>query len=162
MNVEGYIFVPSIMRCMMKRTFFVILVLLVSCSKKPKELIGTWEVNSPYYSATYAIEEQEGKIVGRVIYYNDDTYIYTETGSEKDIFLHQLQKKDNLYIDAFSGATMTKKNMTMRLIGKDTLEVTSYIKGTPLREFWIKKNEPKKLNKNKSDSPNHNSYNEIR
>lgn len=123
---------------MKTRAYFLLLV-LVSCSKTPKELIGTWQVSSPYYRATYAIEEQDKNIVGRIIYYNDDTYIYRETGTKKDLFLKDIQKKGALYIDAYSGATITKKNLTMKLKGKDTLEVTSYIKNKPLKEFWIKK-----------------------
>lgn len=124
----------------MKRgILYLLLMLLISCSGKPKELIGIWQLDSPYYRATYAIEEQDEKIIGRILYYNDDTYVYTETGTQKDIFLHQIAKNDSIYIDALSGATITKKEITMRLIAKDTLEVTSYIKNKPLKEFWIKK-----------------------
>lgn len=124
---------------MKKGIFCAFVLLLISCSKKPKELIGTWQVKSPYYRAIYGIEEQDQKIIGRVVYYNDDTYVYRETGAKKDFFLRDIQKKGSLYIDAYSGATITKKNLTMKLKGKDTLEVISYIKNKPLKEFWIKK-----------------------
>jgi len=136
---EACIFALSITLIMKKGIFFLLLLLLISCSKKPKELIGVWEVKSLFYKATYCIEDKDDKIIGRIIYYNDGTYIYKETGTEKDIFLHKIEKKSGLYIDAISGATITKKETTMKLVGKDTLEVISYIKNRPLKEYWIKK-----------------------
>ncbi|MDT7832618.1 hypothetical protein RQM59_09515 [Flavobacteriaceae bacterium S356] len=124
---------------MKKLIFYLLLLALISCSNSPKELAGIWEVKSPFYKAIYSIEDQNDKMVGKILYYNDDTYIYRETGTKKDVFLHQLEKKGDLYIDAISGATISKKGITLKLIGKDTLEVTSYIRNNPLKEFWIKK-----------------------
>lgn len=124
---------------MKKGLFFTAFLLLLSCAEQPKELIGIWQVNSPYYKATYSIEEQNNVIVGKVKYYNDDTYIYRETGTDKDIFLHKITRKDSIYIDAVSGATITKKELIIKQKSEDTLEVTTYIHNKPLKEFWIKK-----------------------
>ena len=124
----------------MKKTFyFVLLFSVLSCSKKPTELIGIWEVKTSYHKATYSIEEHENRIVGRVKYYDDNTYIYKESGTHKDIFLHKLKRKDSIYIDAISGATMTNKELVIQRKHEDTLEVTKYIHNKPLKEFWIKK-----------------------
>ena len=119
--------------------FFLSLIGLTSCSKKPQELIGIWEVKTPYHKAIYSIEEEEDKIVGKIKYYNDHTYIYQETGSSKDIFLHKLKRKDSLYIDAISGATVSNQSLIIKRRHPDTLEVTQYIHNKPLQEFWIKK-----------------------
>lgn len=124
----------------MKKVIFLITVLtLSSCVNKPKELIGIWHVKTPYHRAIYSIEEYNNKIVGKVNYYNDDTFVYQKTGTEKDIFLHKIERKKNIYVDAVSGATITNKNLIIKLKNQDTLEVTKYIHKKPLKEFWIKK-----------------------
>jgi LEA14-like dessication related protein len=124
---------------MKKSIFFLTVVFLISCTKKPTELIGIWEVQSPFYKARYAIEEHKDNVVAKIKYYNDDTYVYRESGTDKDIFLYKIQKKEDVYVDAISGATITKKEITLKLKSKDTLEVTTYIRNKPLKEFWIKK-----------------------
>lgn len=124
----------------MKRIgFSLIVLLLVSCSQKPSELIGIWEVKTPYHNAIYSIEEYQDQIVGKVKYYNDDTFIYRGSGTEKDIFLHKIKRKDDVYIDAISGATVSKKELIIERKHPDTLEITKYIHHKPLKEFWIKK-----------------------
>ena len=124
----------------MKRNFIFLLILLfLSCSKNPKELVGIWTVKSPHYRAIYSIEEYNCNVVGKIKYYNDDTYVYKETNTEKDIFLHKIKRKDSIYIDAISGATITKNKLTIKQKNEDTLEVTTYIRNKPLKEFWIKK-----------------------
>ena len=60
-------------------------------------------------------------------------------GTNKDIFLHEIKQKDGLYIDAISGATITKKELVIKQKNEDTLEVTTYIRNKPLKELWIKK-----------------------
>ncbi len=124
---------------MKKGLVFLMMFGFLFCTQKPKELIGIWEVKSPHYRATYAIEEYNNRIVGKIQYYNDDTYVYKGTGTEKDIFLHKIKRKDSVYIDAISGATMTKKDLVIKQKSPDTLEVTTYIRNKPLKEFWIKK-----------------------
>ena len=124
---------------MKKGILFLSMFCFLFCSKKPKELIGKWQVKSPHYKAIYSIEEDNNKIVGKVNYYNDGTYVYRAKGTNKDIFLHEIKQKDGLYIDAISGATITKKELVIKQKNEDTLEVTTYIRNKPLKELWIKK-----------------------
>ena len=124
---------------MRKIIFFIGVLFAVSCAQKPTELIGVWEVNTPYHKAVYSIEEYEDNIVGKIKYYNDNTFVYKESGTPKDIFLHKLKRKDSLYIDAISGATNTNHEWVIQQKHLDTLEVTQYIHNKPLQEVWIKK-----------------------
>ena len=118
------------------------MLLFVFCAKAPKEILGTWIVQSKFYKATYKIEKQNKKLIGKVIYYNDDTTILHETGTKKDIFLTNLKYKDDVYADAISGATQTNsEDLTIKIKHKDTLEVTSYIRHKPLVEIWTRKQE---------------------
>ncbi len=125
----------------MKKTGILFFMLLfIFCTKSHKEILGTWKVNSLFYKATYKIEKQNKRLIGKVIYYNDGTTILNKTGTEKDIFLTNLKYKNNVYVDAMSGATQTtSKNLIIKIKHKDTLEVTSYIGNKPLVEIWTKK-----------------------
>jgi hypothetical protein len=117
----------------------------MSCAKREYEITGFWKVHSNYYKATYKIVEEQNKLVGKVIYYNDDTTILYETGTKKDIFLFNLKPNKTGYIDAVSGATKTNSNTSIKTKHRDTLEVTSYIQNKPLIETWIRiKNNTKK------------------
>ncbi len=111
---------------------------MISCSQKPTELVGVWEVRTPYHKALYSIEEYKSNIVGRVLYYNDNTFTYRESGTEKDIFLHEIKQKKGVYIDASSGATITHQEYIIKQTHIDTLEVTKLIHNKPLKELWIK------------------------
>jgi hypothetical protein len=124
---------------MRKITLLSLLFFALSCTQKPSELIGIWEVKTPYHQAIYSIEESNNNIIGKIKYYNDHTYIYQESGTSKDIFLHKLKRKDSLYIDAISGATTTNQEWVIQRKHTDTLLVTQYIHNQPLLEVWIKK-----------------------
>ncbi|WP_272149982.1 hypothetical protein [Tenacibaculum aiptasiae] len=125
----------------MKRYLFGLLIFLIGCSTQiDKRILGIWDVQSSFYKATYKIEKQANKLVGKVIYYNDDTTIIRETGTDKDIFLNNLTYKNNTFVDAISGATQTNSNnLKIKIKHKDTLEVTSYIMHKPLIEIWVRK-----------------------
>ena len=114
--------------------------LFAFCTTAPKEILGIWQVQSNFYRATYKIEKQGKKLIGKVLYYNDDTTILNETGTDKDIFLSDLKYKDDVYVDAISGATnTTEEGISIKIKHKDTLEVTSYIRHKPLVEIWTRK-----------------------
>lgn len=125
----------------MKQISAVLLILLLGCSSKIDErVIGVWQVQSKFYQATYRIEKEGKKLIGKVIYYNDDTTILKKTDTDKDIFLSNLKYKDDIYINAISGATQTNsESLTIKIKHKDTLEVTSYIRHKPLVEIWTRK-----------------------
>lgn len=125
----------------MKKIFGSIFIILTSCSTQiDKQIIGIWQVQSKFYKATYKIETQDNRLIGKVLYYNDGTTILYETGTDKDIFLKNLKYKNNSYIDAVSGATKTtSESLIIKIKHKDTLEVTSYIRHQPLIEIWTRK-----------------------
>ncbi len=111
----------------------------MGCSTQiDKRILGIWNVQSNFYKATYKIEKKGKKIIGKLLYYNDDTTVLHETNTDKDIFLHDLKYKNGVYVDAISGATTTK-NLTIKIKHQDTLEVTSYIIHKPLIEIWTRK-----------------------
>ena len=119
-----------------------IIILAFSCSKKENPIVGVWNVDSKFYKATYQILEQEDATKAFVLYYNDDTTIYKyEKGQPKHYFLKNLKQEESIYVDAISGATNTEastQNTTLKNLSKDTLEVTSYIQHTPIKEYWIR------------------------
>ncbi len=125
----------------MKKTLLGLIVLLTACSTQiDKRILGTWNVQSNFYKATYKIEKQGKKLIGKVLYYNDDTTVLHETKTDKDIFLHDLKYKNEVFVDAISGATNTvSEKLTIKVKHKDTLEVTSYINKKPLIENWTRK-----------------------
>ncbi len=124
----------------MKKIFLILFIFSISCSSKiDQRIIGIWNVESNFYRATYKIEESDKKLIGKVIYYNDDTTVLHETKTDKDIFLHNLKYKNKVFIDAVSGATKTTENLTIKIKHNDTLEVTNYINNKPLIENWSRK-----------------------
>lgn len=128
-----------------KKYIFFLLALGLACtSKSDDRILGIWEVQSKFYRATYKIEKKGKKLVGRILYYNDDTTVLRETGTDKDIFLTNLTYKKGAYVDAISGATKTQKeSLTIKIRHKDTLEVKTYIMHKPLIEFWTRKKSQK-------------------
>lgn len=123
----------------MKRFLFLFLIFLVGCSTEiDNRILGTWNVQSKFYRGTFKIEKESKKLIGKIIYYNDDTTILKETETDKDIFLHDLKMKDDVFIDAVSGATTHTENLNIKVKNKDTLEVTTYIMKKPLVEIWTR------------------------
>ncbi len=127
----------------MRKAFLLgIIMAVISCAKKEVPLIGIWEVDSKFYKATCEILEEKNEVKGVVLYYNDDTTVYKyEEGQPKNYFFNNLKEKNDLFVDALAGATNTKNsenNITLNLLSKDTLEVTSYILHKPLKEIWIR------------------------
>ncbi len=125
----------------MKKSLVGVFLFLISCSSQiDHRVLGTWKVQSTFYKAIYKIEKQHTKLIGKVLYYNDDTTILKKTNTDKDIFIKNLEYKNEVYVDAISGATKTNsKNLKIKVKHKDTLEVTSYISNKPLVEIWIRK-----------------------
>ncbi|CAL2104545.1 conserved protein of unknown function [Tenacibaculum sp. 190130A14a] len=125
----------------MKRFLLITVILFLGCSKSfDQRIIGIWKTNSKFYEATYKFEKVRKNIVGKLLYYNDGTTILRETGTDKDIFIKNLQYKDRLFIDAVSGATQTtSSNYQIKVKHKDTLEVTTHIRNKPSIEIWTRK-----------------------
>jgi hypothetical protein len=125
----------------MKKNILGLLIILMGCSTQiDKRVLGIWNVQSSFYKATYKIEKKGKKIIGKLLYYNDDTTVLHKTNTDKDIFLHDLKYKNDVYVDAISGATKTtSKSLTIKIKHQDTLEITSYIRHQPLIETWTRK-----------------------
>jgi hypothetical protein len=124
----------------MKNLLLILLIALSGCSKPQNEIVGVWQPKSKFYSATYQLELQNNQLVGKVIYYDDGTTTYKQTGTEKDIFLKNVTYKNDEFVDSFSGATTPNPDITLKHIHKDTLKVSTKILNSVLTEFWIRKN----------------------
>lgn len=124
----------------MKRFLFITTIHFISCSKSfDNRILGEWKTNSKFYKATYKFEKISKNIVGKLLYYNDGTTVLQETGTKKDIFIENLDYKDNVFVDAVSGATQTtSQNYQIKVKHQDTLEVTTYIRNRPLIETWTR------------------------
>ncbi len=121
------------------------IILLFSCSGRKNQLLGTWNLASKFYRATYEIVEDGGKLKAKVLYYNDDTTVYRYDEQTPQYLFSDLKEKENRYIDAVSGATNTKTNHpNIKIISQDSLEVTTYLMNKPIQEIWVRK-----TNKNK-------------
>lgn len=125
---------------MFNRSIFLIAFIFLSCqSTIDSDILGVWNVQSDFYRAKYKIEQRGNKLVGALLYYNDDTKELKATHTDQDIFLKNLKKKNGLYIDAISGATITNHSqMEIVIKSKDTLEVSTHIMNEVLKEYWIR------------------------
>lgn len=123
--------------------FTVLLLFFISCKKSNKEIVGVWNVDSKFYSATYKIHNKGDNLVAQALYYNDGTTLYKfPNKSNKKIYLFEnLKKKKSVYIDAVAGETKTNmvNHAQLKATHKDTLEVTTYVMRYPLIEKWIRK-----------------------
>lgn len=120
--------------------FLCLLAITISCSSS-EDIDGYWSVKNDFYKATYLIDEFNNKKKALVVSYNDGTTAYTKDSKPNQFLFQNLKKKDGGYVDAVSGATKTSDKQTLNRIdpvSKDTLEVTTYISGKPLKEHWIR------------------------
>ena len=122
-------------------TVFLLAILAVSCINNTPKLYGTWKVASNYYSGTYKIYKENDSIKAKVLYYNDGTTIIRKTDHENYYVFENLKKRDEVYVDAMSGATKAndvKPNIELHLRHFDSLDVTTYISHKPLKEIWTR------------------------
>ena len=128
--------------CMKKVLLLGFLAVFICCAKRENPLLGLWKVDSKYYRAICEIVEEKNEIKGIVLYYNDDTTIYKhEEGRPNNYFFNNIKNIDDGYVDAISGATITKgkeEAVTLNLLGHDTLIVTTFVMHKPLKETWIR------------------------
>lgn len=119
---------------------FFILITFCSCNESTNDIHGTWTVDSKFYRATCNITETNDAVKGQVLYYNDDTTVYTyNEGEAKNYFFNNIKVKNGGYVDAISGATKTGEQLvTLKLRHKDTLDITRYVMNKPLKETWIR------------------------
>ena len=128
----------------MNKVVITILLLLftISCSQQEDVLVGIWKFEGDYHRATYEIIEEGNGFVGKVIHYDDGTSRYTS--KDKRICFEGLVKQDSIYIDGVSGASSSTKTtekgrtICIKVKSQDSLEATTYIRGRPLKEWWIR------------------------
>lgn len=127
---------------MKKSSVLIILSMLFSCSNDDAEqLYGTWRVDSKFYKAKYEILEVEDEVKAKIKYYNDDTTVIKEDVANPRYILNNLLQKENVFVDAVSGATTSNEHITeIKPKHKDTLEVITYLMNKPLKELWIRIN----------------------
>jgi len=123
----------------MKNLLLISLLAFLGCSKPQKEIVGIWQPKSKFYSATYQLELQNNLLIGKVIYYDDGTTRYKQTGTVKDVFLKNITYENEEFVDSFSGATTSNSAISFKQIHKDTLKVSTKILNSVLIEFWIRK-----------------------
>lgn len=126
----------------MKPTYILIGLMVIISSCQPKDSInGLWKTHDAFYRATYRIYDQKESKVAQVISYNDGTTQYTSKTRPNQFLFNNLIKNNNLYIDAVTGATKTqisKTSNTIQIIHQDTLEITTFLFGKPLKELWTR------------------------
>lgn len=125
---------------MKKTAVYTFCFLMLCCTKQEHKIIGEWKVLSNFHRAIYNIELLDNKLVGRVIYYNDDTTELRATNTNSDLFLFDLKSQNNnTYVDAISGeTTLNNHATTLEVIHKDTLITTTYYQKKPIKEIWIR------------------------
>ena len=131
----------------MKRLSLLILLvgaLAASCSHNPEAVLGVWNVTDPYYSASYEIAEENGKLVAVVLRYNDGTQRYTSNGTQVNYLIRDLAWRDSVYVDATTGATNTSASNSICIepVHADTLEVHYPAGRSTTTERWIRTSQP--------------------
>lgn len=117
------------------------LITLASCQNQLPPIDGIWKVHSQFYAAKCKIYEDDNSLKGRALYYNDGTTIYHDNEKQPMFFFRDLQAQGNMYVDGISGATHTDKqqnNLSIEVKAADTLLVTSYVLGKPIKEIWTR------------------------
>jgi len=120
----------------------IICVACISCHETVDKLIlDDWIVKTRFYQATYQIIEQEGKIVGRILNYDDGTTQYSWDNEHPKYIFQNLKAKDGKLIDAVSGATTKtdKYQIEIQIKDKDTLHTISSFHNHSISEQWIRK-----------------------
>lgn len=125
----------------MKYGGIILLILtIISCKHDYTAIQGVWRVDSPFYKATYQINEHDGKQKCAVINYNDGTSKYSNDSAKPYFLYKNIKYSKNQYVevDGMSGATVKAGQTEFRLLHKDTLQVTTYLHKKPLKEQWIR------------------------
>ncbi len=134
---------------MRELVLLLLLLSLISCLTSSDKLLGEWRLVSRFYSATYQIIEDGKELKALVLYYNDGTTKYHYSEGEEYYLFTGLKEKNGVYVDGVSSATKvdekvaSKPNLSIKRIGLDTLEVTTYVREKPKKEIWVRNIEMK-------------------
>lgn len=131
---------------MKKWILFLLAVSFFSCSSSDSNLPGDWKVISFYYQATYRVVEEDSKMAVRVMYYNDGTTKYNWNPENRWYLSTEIKKKNDVYVDATTGASKQFAKIRLKSISSDSLEMQTLAFNGIMKELWIK-NKPKNYNK---------------
>ncbi len=128
----------------MKKWSLIMLLCLsfLSCmDKKDLRILGDWRVNNRFYQASYQIANTNGKLVGKVMQYNDGTTKYQWDNKNPRYLFKNLTSKDGVFVDGYSGATMKTDGFKIQIqvLHEDTLNTTLFTNHHPTSEIWIRK-----------------------
>lgn len=127
----------------MKKSIIVFLAFLsMSCSDSGLDLLGDWSVDSKHYQSTCRIQEEEGKLQGLILSYDDGTTRFHHKDGAQRYLFEDLKKKKDIYVDGISGATIKKDTpptLSIAQKSRDTLLVTTQILNRPSTEVWTRK-----------------------
>lgn len=122
------------------RNTWIVLILLTACTAKNDVLEGKWKLSSLFYNASYQIIDKGDEFEAVVLSYNDGTSNYQYRDDERYYAFTDLKRKDDIYVDGTSGATKQKgkAKVSVKVLHKDSLELTTSIANQELKEIWIR------------------------
>ena len=120
---------------------------LLSCSPSPPSLAGHWLVEDSFHAAQYELFETEAGLSAKVLSYVDGTSRYAFSEQNPRYHFRDLTFDGQHFVDEQTTEiakcpfhkNKTAKTISLRLCAADTLEVSTYMHGHTLTEFWIKK-----------------------
>ena len=80
------------------------------------------------------------------MYYNDGTTKYNWNPENRWYLSTEIKKKNDVYVDATTGASKQFAKIQLRSISSDSLEMQTLAFNGIMKELWIK-NKPKNYNK---------------
>jgi hypothetical protein len=124
----------------MKNYYWIVLTIgLFSCESKSNELLGIWELESPFYKAVYRIIDNGDSVKTQILFYDDDTYRYRFNGQNLKYQFQNIKEKEGYFVDAVSGATENADEIEeskLEFLNADTLLVTTYKMKKTITEKW--------------------------
>lgn len=137
---QQYTFVANNLTMNTRLLILISFLSFLSC-KTDENIDGFWKVKSEFYRATYHVHNVDHSKKAQVIAYSDGTSSYTDHERPNQYVFNNLKQQEGVYVDAISGATKTSSlehSNHIRVKHKDTIEVTTFIMGKPLKELWIR------------------------
>ena len=101
---------------------------LAGCKADPPTIEGGWTVSSKFYKANYEIKPEEGRLVGVIMDYDDDTYRYHHNANKPRYVFTNLVQEGEYFVDASQSGPgrghRPRRPDSVKMIEVDTLVVT--------------------------------------
>ncbi|MEX0273660.1 MAG: hypothetical protein AB3N16_04705 [Flavobacteriaceae bacterium] len=96
---------------------------------------------SRFHKATYRIANIDGKVVGKVMGYDDGTTRYHWSSDQPLYIFQDLETGNGIFVDGFSGATTQSggNKIEIKVIHTDSLHVEFHFNDHPMSEIWTRK-----------------------